>query len=132
MPVPAGIVCLLPPVRTNRLARRVPMDGSDTTSFSGLRERRNRKADAHVAAWVPDREASRFRVFAFSPIEPEIGIPSVERTDAGQGSSSGWTGVCRASGASENSAAGWAGSDVDRNEAQGLAGGAPDHAPADR
>ena len=108
------------------------MDVADTSSICGLRGRQARKADAHVDARVPDRAAARFRVSALTLIEPETGVPYFERADTGQASSSEWTGVCRASGAGGNPAAGWAGSDVDCDEAQGLAGGAPNHAAADR
>ena len=57
----------------------------DTNVISELRRLGDGKADAHVVAWVSDRNAADFYVSALTLMELEIGILRLERRNVKQG-----------------------------------------------
>lgn len=58
----------------------------DTNVVSELRKARTGKIDANVAAWAENMDASALFVSSITIMELELGILSVERRDAIQGS----------------------------------------------
>ncbi|EMT0827797.1 type II toxin-antitoxin system VapC family toxin [Salmonella enterica] len=58
----------------------------DTNVVSELRKARTGKIDANVAAWAESNDASALFVSSITIMELELGILSVERRDATQGS----------------------------------------------
>jgi predicted nucleic acid-binding protein len=57
----------------------------DTNVLSELRKIRLGKADANVAAWTENVDATNLFVSAISIMELELGVLSIERKDASQG-----------------------------------------------
>jgi len=57
----------------------------DTNVLSELRKIRLGKADANVAAWTENVDATNLFVSAISIMELELGVLSIERKDATQG-----------------------------------------------
>ena len=65
----------------------------DTNVVSELRKVRAGKADANVTAWTESVDAADLFVSAITIMELELGVLSIERTDATQGAMlrSGWS-----------------------------------------